>query len=98
MRPFHNVKSVYAEHSIDNALQAGQLTADDARVIRALLRRSRLPVASGSHERRTKALMTLASKSTTRVFAIAFPPTPRQIVRIVPSPMVLKPWRINIEI
>ncbi len=33
-RPFHNAKSVYAEHSIDNALQAGQLTADDARLIR----------------------------------------------------------------
>jgi site-specific recombinase XerD len=34
MRPFHSVKSVYAEHSINDALKAGQLTADDARLIR----------------------------------------------------------------
>jgi len=34
MRPFHPTKSVYAEHSIDHAVQAGQLTADDARLIR----------------------------------------------------------------
>ncbi|MGA2699153.1 MAG: hypothetical protein ABSE74_05885 [Methanoregula sp.] len=33
-RSFHNIKSVYAEHSIDKALQAGQLTADDAQLIR----------------------------------------------------------------
>ena len=34
MRPFHNAKSVYADHSIDDAMEAGQLTADDARLIR----------------------------------------------------------------
>jgi len=34
MRPFHNAKSVYAEHSIDNAIRAGQLTVEDARLIR----------------------------------------------------------------
>ena len=34
MRPFHSAKSVYAEHSIDHALQPASLTADDARLIR----------------------------------------------------------------
>jgi len=34
MRPFHNPKTVYADHSITNATNRGKLTADDAQLIR----------------------------------------------------------------
>jgi len=34
MRPFHNPKTVYADHSITNATNRGKLTVDDARLIR----------------------------------------------------------------
>ena len=34
MRPFHNPKTVYADHSITNATNRGKMTADDARLIR----------------------------------------------------------------
>ncbi|MCK9631957.1 MAG: tyrosine-type recombinase/integrase [Methanoregula sp.] len=37
MRPFHNPKTVYADHSITNATSRGKLTADDARLIREFI-------------------------------------------------------------